>query len=468
MSTVHGLIPRPREDIDTMVVTPGMVMGYNPKFVAELSLERLAAAVVHEASHVLRGYFNLIDLVDEKDLDLLALAADLPLNDDLKTAGWDTAPNWMYSATFGFPPGKTTMEYFDMLRQERAKGDKLEKLLSKLLGDGDQDGGGAPGQQPGEGGGPGQGTPKQSPGQHGKGVGRGGCGGSKSLSGALDGEKDEDGKTIGRGSADRTRIIRQTIEETKQHMVEKGRGSVPSFLSELVDLEMKPSRIPWRDRVGYIIRETSGPIISGGDDYSMRHPSKRSHVRRLIRPGLIDCLPNVLFILDTSGSMSARQMRDGVDESVAVLSQLGIDEGWFCQVDAAVAEEPRKVTLSELSGAIEFKGRGGTDFGPGFRAAMRMLPRPDIIIYFTDGDGWAPRTPCPIPTIWAIVPRTHYTRRPAAWGMVVTITDDEKHPDDDEASFQPPIPPPTNYEGWGDGIDETDPAEYEQEEEEGG
>lgn len=483
MSTVHGLIPRPTENIPTLCVTPGMVMGYNPGFVAEISLERLAAGIVHEASHVLRGYFGLLELVDEKDWDLLGIAADLPINDDLKAAGWDTASDWMYSASFGFPPSLTTMEYFDLLRTERQKSkDRLQKLIDKLSGesDGDGDGSGSggqkpgqkPGQQPGGGGGQGKGTPQQGQGQgqgqghsHGKGgVGKGSCSGSKSLSSELDNEKNEDGKTVGRGAADKQRIIRQTIEETKQHMIEKGRGSVPSFLSELVDLEMKPSRIPWRDRIGWVIRETTGPIISGGDDYSMRHPSKRSHVRRLIRPGLVDCTPSVLFILDTSGSMSARQMRDGVDEAVAILSQLGIDEGFFCQVDAAVAEEPRKITLSELSQAIEFKGRGGTDFGPGFRAAMKMFPRPDILIYFTDGDGYAPRTPCPIPTIWAIVPRSHYTRRPAPWGLVVTITDDDKHPDDEEENFQAPLLPPANYEGWGDGIDdaeETDPDEYD-------
>jgi hypothetical protein len=91
-----------------------------------------------------------------------------------------------------------------------------------------------------------------------------------------------------------------------------------------------------------------------------------------------------------------------------------------------------------------------------------MHPRPDLIFYWTDGDGYAPRTPCPIPTIWGIVPDTHYTRRPAPWGAVVTITDDEKHAADDEENYLPPHEPPQGYKGYDDEVEEpTDMGEYD-------
>jgi hypothetical protein len=156
----------------------------------------------------------------------------------------------------------------------------------------------------------------------------------------------------------------------------------------------------------------------------------------------------------------------GIDESIAVLQQMGIEEGWLSMVDAAVAMKPKRINFTDLMGEIKFLGRGGTDFGPGLRSAVSMHPRPDLIFYFTDGDGYAPRTPCPIPVVWGVIPYSHYTRRPARWGTVVTITDNESHPDDDEQSFKAPINPPVGYPGYEEGEtdEEPDPDEYEKRE----
>jgi predicted metal-dependent peptidase len=439
MSTIYGMIPRRYSDCPTMFITKGMVLAYNPEYVNSIDRDELAAALVHESQHVLRGYFERVLLIDEQSRNLYMIAADMPINSDLKAAGWKTRHDWLYPETYKFPLGKSSEEYYEMLKKNPPP--ETKKLLVLLSS--------------------GSGKPRP-------GIGEGGCGApSEQVERELDGQKDDDGKTIGRSSADKKAIIRQTIQETAQHISQKGRGSVPTWMQELVDLEHKPSRIPWQDRLQYVVRDMSGPIISGGDDYSMKHPSKRSFVRRIHRPGLVDSVITPLFIVDTSGSMSQKQMMAGIDESIAILTQLGIDEAYLCMVDAAVASPPKRISLADLMGSIEFKGRGGTDFGPGFRAAMKMYPRPDMIFYWTDGDGYAPRAPCPIPTIWGVVPNTHHTRRPARWGMVVTITDNEAHPDDDEENFQKPLLPPAGYPGYeDDAVDEIEEEEPEADDDE--
>lgn len=426
MSTIYGMIPRRYSDFPTMFITKGMILAYNPEYVNTLDRDELAAALVHESFHVLRGYFDRVLLIDEDSRKLYGMAADLPINDDLKNAGWKTRPEWLYPETFGFSKGKSSEEYYDMLRRNPPP--QVKKLLL-----------------------------------HGSGIGAGSCGSpSETIEKLLDGEKDEKGNALGRSPLDKKSMIRQTIQDMAQHIAQKGRGSVPSWMQELVNLEHRPSRIPWRDRLQHVMREMSGPIISGGDDYSLKHPSKRSFSRRIHRPGLVDSILTPLFIVDTSGSMSQKQMMSGIDESIAILTQLGIDEAYLCMVDAAVASPPKRISLADLVGEIEFKGRGGTDFGPGFRAAMKMYPRPDMIFYWTDGDGYAPRTPCPIPTVWGVVPHSHYTRRPARWGEVVTITDNENHPDDDDENFQKPLLPPSGYPGYDDEVEEVEEDQDEE------
>lgn len=424
MDTIYGMVPRASKNTiaGTIQISKGMVLSFDEDYINSLSKEVVASRLAHEASHILRGFFERVVLVD--DVRLYNIAADLPINSDLKKSGvWQMGDDGLYPSTFGFPDGKSTEEYYEMLKQKKQANDPT---LKAILG--------------------------------GKGkVGCGGCACSDEDGEQLDEEKDENGNRIGRSAAERKNIVRQTVQAMKQHIEQKGRGNMPSAFAELVEMEHKHSRIPWRDRLAHIIRDLSGPIISGGDDFSMRHPSKRSYSRKLIRPGLIDQTLDPLFIVDTSGSMSPTQMMAGIDESIAVLQQMGIEEGWLCMVDAAVAMKPTRINFNDLQGAIKFQGRGGTDFGPGLRAAVNMHPRPDLVFYWTDGDGYAPRTPCPIPTIWGVIPHSHYTRRPAPWGAVVTITDDESHPDDDDNQLASPNQPPHGYPGYEEGEVDQEP-----------
>lgn len=416
MSTVYGLVFRPYPDHETMFTTPGMILAANPDFVESLEIDELAACVVHECSHVLRDFFRRVVFMD--DPDLFNQAADIPINDSLRAAGWKLPGFALFHETFNLPEGLAGEEYYRLMQKKGMKGKNKS---------GPGQGSGVPGKGP--------------PGARGKGQPQHGvCGGScgapsQDIAKALDAKG-------GRSDADKKRIIRQTLEEVKKFADRKGRGSVPGMFQDLITEMDIVSRIEWRSRLQDIVRHTTGIILSGGDDFSLRHPSKRSYTRRLLRPGLIDQQMTPFFIIDTSGSMSMQQMLEALAEAIAVLEQLGIDMGWLCLVDAGVAMEPRLMTLAELRGMTHFAGRGGTDFRPGFAAAKKTYPRPDLVMYFTDGDGWAPRTPPQeFETIWCVVPRSHYARRPAKWGHVVIISDDPKQPNEENMAA-PYLPPP--------------------------
>ena len=69
-------------------------------------------------------------------------------------------------------------------------------------------------------------------------------------------------------------------------------------------------------------------------------------------------------------------------------------------------------------------GRGGTDFRPAIELAQTLRPRPDLLVYSTDGDGTAPNEPPPnMEVVFLIVP-SHYNKTPATWGHTVIMADE--------------------------------------------
>jgi predicted metal-dependent peptidase len=120
--------------------------------------------------------------------------------------------------------------------------------------------------------------------------------------------------------------------------------------------------------------------------------------------------PKLMAIVDTSASMTEVLLAD----ISAELTALGRTfEVLVVECDAAVQRVyPFRRAITEVN------GRGGTDLRPPLKGEFLRAHRPDVIIYFTDGLGKAPKgAPVP-PVIWCIVGGG---RRPAAWGRVVQI-----------------------------------------------
>ena len=71
------------------------------------------------------------------------------------------------------------------------------------------------------------------------------------------------------------------------------------------------------------------------------------------------------------------------------------------------------------------KGFGGTDFRPVFKYIQKnMQAQPDLLLFFTDGFGDAPKQQPAYPVMWVL---THAGIRPAEWGRVVYFKKEENN-----------------------------------------
>lgn len=413
MSGVLALVPVPVDTQPTTFVTRGLVFGYNRNYMAGLTDSQAAFVTLHEYMHPHLDFFGRLDAMGMEMLEIANIAHDLVINVMLRNGGFDPPPNILFPAAFGFPEGLTMEEYIELL-MKNAK--QIPKVLAKVGGGGG--GGGGKDKKEGEG-------------EKHLHVCAGGC------SNPSDGTQQELDQKYGRSQANVKSVKRKTnhdIKEASGHMP----GKVPGELKELVDrTEHEESKIPWQARLDGVVHDCAGRIISGGDDFSMKHPSKRSHLRRILRPGLVDREIVALMVLDTSSSMQEPMLWAAIRETCAIFRALGIDEIYWMENDTDVALEPKLVSLDYFEkNDFEFHGRGGTDFRPPFEAVKRLDLDIDLMVFWTDGEGPAPKeAPDAYEVVWGIIPGPFYGRKPANWGHVVVVTDDPERERQIEGTF---------------------------------
>jgi hypothetical protein len=371
--------------------------------------------------HILRKSHERGAKADKK---LFNYAADLPINHDLRASGWDTSTTWLFPETYGFKPGLTAEQYYDLLKKNpppKGGGNKGKEKGKEKEEDNPSPGGEGDSEQP----------------QYQ--VGEGHCGGCVNNPEKEELEADAD-KQFGRTEIEQKQILDQTFEDIRGAASNaRERGNIPGWMKELADKNLLPPKVPWRRKVASIVRKATGQITSGGSDFSLIRPSKRSLVRGVIRPGLIESMPIVVYIIDTSGSMDTQtQIRSALTETCSCMRAVGVDRAWVIQADMIV-QDAKLMKASDIPG-MEIKGRGGTSFIEAIDKAVEL--KPNLIIYMTDGEGTAPRNAPPDTAfIWCLVP-SPWSRRPAAWGHVVVVedgahpfekpNDDDVNDDDDE------------------------------------
>lgn len=371
----------------TMAVTRGLVLYANPDWVLRSgdvdSDQRMAAILRHEIEHPLRGFDRLEALPDH---DLANLAGDLAINWDLREEGWDLPPCGQFPEKFDLPGGKTLEWYYDQLQKKRDKD-------PNALGQPDDGSSGKP-----------------------IGVTQGSCGscGGHAEDSEVEAQLDAE---HGKSEAEVEAIRRQTLETIEQHIQAHGRGSVPGRYEELIKTRIKPPEVNWRQKLHRVTRRCNSIIQTGGRDYSIRRPSMMGMFTGAVLSGLVDYPVETAVIEDTSLSMGAPQLESAHNESFHAVKRLGVEKIWFIQADTQVQRceriSPRRIPH------LSFKGRGGTDFRRVLDYVQKLKPRPNLVIYLTDGDGVAPkRAPRGMEVIWCIV-RTSHARRPALWGHVV-------------------------------------------------
>lgn len=432
--TLLNLAPVPVPGLPhAMGVTEGLVMYFNPERVVEdpeLSQKHImAACLVHECEHILRGMWRLAALPDK---DLANIAGDLAINCVLRHEGW-TLPSWVCYPDlpeFDFPLFLTLEQYYELL-QQRANdeyGGSTQKMMNDLLGDeeGDgQGGGGSSGDDDGNGQGSAQGGKKWRPD-----IGSGGCG---SVAGGVPDKQLEQelDRQYGRSEVEVESIRRNTLDALEDWITNKGIGSDSGRWKELLENKIKQPDVNWKALLRRMVRRTVGQMKFGSRDYSIRRFSISSPFLGVVLPSLIDQEVNIAFIRDTSASMGNRELNSANNEIIGAMKRAGTQTCWLIDADVDV-HQCKRVRLRDIP-KVPVLGRGGTSFVPALEFAAKLRPKPNVIVYLTDGHGHAPASsPANTQVVWCIV-RTPNARKPAHWGTTVVCHKNQK--------LEPPLPP---------------------------
>ncbi len=121
--------------------------------------------------------------------------------------------------------------------------------------------------------------------------------------------------------------------------------------------------------------------------------------------------PRVMAVIDTSGSISSAVLANIVCELKSMSRR--------CRITVVECDD-RIQKVYPFSKNIEtVQGRGGTDFSPPLNPAFLRRVSPEVVVYFTDGEGPAPAPPS-VPVIWCLTTTACFP--PATWGMVVRMS----------------------------------------------
>lgn len=194
-----------------------------------------------------------------------------------------------------------------------------------------------------------------------------------------DAEKSEPGKEVPPAKTqDDMDSLRNLVAERI-----KGRGDVPNNLQRWAEDLLEP-KADWRQELRALVR-SSVEQVRGNDNYTYRRPSRRSPTPDFILPANIASKVSIAVVIDTSGSMGNSELSQAVAEVGAILR----DVPWCDSVQVlacdAMTHKARKCFRKEQ---IVLSGGGGTDMRVGIADALKLSPRPNVIVVITDG--WTP------------------------------------------------------------------------------
>lgn len=194
------------------------------------------------------------------------------------------------------------------------------------------------------------------------------------------------------------------------------RGLMPRFAKRILE-ELKKPQTDWRVILNDFIQEE---VV----DYSFSPPDRRFDDNPFFLPdfnGKDDMVENILFMIDTSGSMSDKMITAAYSEIKGAIDQFdGKLSGWLGFFDAAIIE-PKPFANEEEFKIIRPAGGGGTDFQTIFEYVYKHMSDkpPASIIILTDGFAPFPQEKLAggIPVLWLL---NNDTVNPP-WGKVARI-----------------------------------------------
>jgi len=334
---------------------------YNPEYIRDLTLDQTQFVLAHEALHCALSHFARRQHRVKHRWDI---ACDLAINPLLIKDGLKPPPGVLLKSGFEGMMAEEIYPYID--------DDMEDETHDEHFYNEEQQSGGVSGQQPldqdeHE---TGAGDSESEGGQHG--------GGPGPLS-----------------DTEREQLAvqwRQRMAGAAQQAMQAGKLS--GNLRRLVDHLLQP-QLPWRMLLARYMTATSR------DDYSYMRPSRREG--SAIFPTLRSSQVDVLVVLDTSGSIRAREMREFVSEIDAIKGQMRARIALHaCDYELSQGGpwvfEPWEASAMPQ----DIRGGGGTRFTPVFRWVQETGISPNVLVYFTDAEGEFPEKEPAYPVIWLV------------------------------------------------------------------
>ena len=212
-------------------------------------------------------------------------------------------------------------------------------------------------------------------------------------------------------------LMMQAAKAVEEREWTKEAGTVPAFIKRYLD-QLKNPQIDWRTVLEEFIQEEI-------NDYTFCPPDRRFDDCPFFLPDFNEkdyVVKKILFMIDTSGSMSDKEVTTCYSEIKGAIDQFsGKLEGWLGFFDAGVIE-PKEFTDEDEFCMIRPEGGGGTSFKIIFEYIRDFMADdpPVSVIILTDGGASFPdiSASMDIPVLWVLT--TEDVQPP--WGKTARIS----------------------------------------------
>ena len=195
----------------------------------------------------------------------------------------------------------------------------------------------------------------------------------------------------------------------------RAQGNAPGAVEETIR-QAHRSILDWRSLLRRYMTDAARR------DYSWSVPNRRFIDSGLYLPSMhSEGIDAIAIIIDTSGSLPGETLALFWAEVREIAAELQPDSIHVLQVDA-VLQDAAEYPAGELPDSITIKGRGGTDFRPGFAWLHEHGVRPGCCLYLTDMecDSYPEAAP-PYPVAWCVWGSPHGDRYREPWGERIDI-----------------------------------------------
>ena len=174
----------------------------------------------------------------------------------------------------------------------------------------------------------------------------------------------------------------------------RAQGNAPGAVEETIR-QAHRSILDWRSLLRRYMTDAARR------DYSWSVPNRRFIDSGLYLPSMhSEGIDAIAIIIDTSASLPGETLARFWAEVLEIAADLQPESTYVLQVDA-VLQDATRYPAGELPDSIAIKGRGGTDFRPGFTWLHEQGVRPGCCLYLTDMEcDTYPETEPPYPVAW--------------------------------------------------------------------